>query len=91
MNSQGHGLGLAISQKIAKFLGGILKCESKVGEGTCFTLEALGRECTDLALISPGKSAQQGSFKKKKEPAPVMRLVDSVASSNDEAVLNSFK
>jgi signal transduction histidine kinase len=83
MNSQGHGLGLAISNKIAKFLGGVLKCESKVGEGTCFTLEVLGRECTDPAFISPdNKAAQQGSFRLKNN-RDKMRLINSLADSSE--------
>ena len=43
LNSQGHGLGLAIAFKIANRLGGHLRCESKVGLGTSFTLEILSK------------------------------------------------
>ncbi|WP_172656511.1 sensor histidine kinase [Catenovulum maritimum] len=36
---EGSGLGLAICQKFAALLGGRIKVTSKVGEGSCFTLE----------------------------------------------------
>ena len=36
--SRGDGLGLSISRKIARLMGGDLKVESVVGEGSCFTL-----------------------------------------------------
>jgi len=38
MNKQGVGLGLHISKSIAKALGGDLKVQSKIGEGSKFTL-----------------------------------------------------
>lgn len=37
-NSSGYGLGMPIAYKIAKNHGGTLKVESKLGEGSCFTL-----------------------------------------------------
>ena len=35
----GTGLGLAISQSFVKLLGGKIKVSSRIGEGSCFTLE----------------------------------------------------
>ena len=37
-NSSGYGLGMPIAYKIAKNHGGTIKVESKLGEGSCFTL-----------------------------------------------------
>ncbi len=39
---RGTGLGLAVSQKILKEHGGQVRVESKVGKGSCFTLELPG-------------------------------------------------
>lgn len=36
--AQGHGLGLAVSRRIARLLGGDLTAESEVGRGSVFTL-----------------------------------------------------
>ena len=37
-NSNGYGLGMPIALKIAKKHGGTIKVESKLGQGSCFTL-----------------------------------------------------
>ena len=44
----GAGLGLAISRRVARAIGGDLTCESKLGQGSTFTLW-LPREWTDGA------------------------------------------
>lgn len=38
MNSNGHGLGLNISYRLSKLLGGNLSVESQLGVGTEFTI-----------------------------------------------------
>ena len=39
LNRDGVGLGLAVSRKIAKALGGDITVESEVGKGSVFSLE----------------------------------------------------
>jgi signal transduction histidine kinase/CheY-like chemotaxis protein len=38
-NGKGHGLGLAIVQRLALLLGHDIECRSEVGHGTCFSVE----------------------------------------------------
>ncbi|MGS2719025.1 response regulator [Paraglaciecola aestuariivivens] len=47
---EGAGLGLAISSELAKKLGGEIKVESKVGQGSCFTL---GITCQQINTQAP--------------------------------------
>jgi len=47
----GTGLGLALSQKLCKLMGGEVFVESKLGKGSCFTIRMplmVGRRKTDL-------------------------------------------
>lgn len=39
MNAQGHGLGLSISQKIAKQLNGVILVNSEYNKGTTMTFQ----------------------------------------------------
>ncbi len=49
--SDGNGLGLTIASMLARLMGGVIKLSSKVGEGTCFTLQ--------LPLQSPDGTLRQ--------------------------------
>ncbi len=40
---KGTGLGLALSRRLAEFLGGSLEVESQLGQGSCFTLRVPAR------------------------------------------------
>lgn len=51
----GHGLGLSISHKIAKILGGSLTAESEYGFGSTFTLN-LKADTPDLDQHSDSSS-----------------------------------
>ncbi len=52
-DAPGVGLGLAISRQLAQRMGGDLKLESTLGEGSCFTLTVLAARCADPALAVP--------------------------------------
>jgi signal transduction histidine kinase len=53
---QGTGLGLPISQRLARLLGGSLEVESRVAEGSTFRLR-LPATVGDLAPAEPGEHA----------------------------------
>ena len=44
MNTNSHGLGMNISYKIAKHLGGTIKIDSKFREGSTFSFYITGEE-----------------------------------------------
>ena len=48
----GTGLGLTISRKLARLMGGNLTARSRLGEGSCFTLWLPGKKAT---VANPGK------------------------------------
>jgi signal transduction histidine kinase len=53
----GTGLGLSLSRALAKLLGGTLTVESRVGEGSTFTLSLPLQAPTTSALTSPTAAA----------------------------------
>ena len=53
---KGTGLGLAIVHGIVRQHGGWIECESRLGEGSCFTI-FLPRHCEPLAGQTPGEPA----------------------------------
>ncbi len=55
--TEGTGLGMAISYQLAKLMGGDLRVRSKLGEGTCFTLEFPARIAEEL----PGRTGEEAS------------------------------
>ena len=51
--NRGSGLGLAVSQKIAKEHGGKISVSSKIGQGSRFVIELPIRTCSD-AMVEDG-------------------------------------
>jgi signal transduction histidine kinase len=54
--SHGTGLGLPLSQKLARFLGGELSVRSEVGSGAAFTA-VIPRTYTERRAAVPGRAA----------------------------------
>ena len=50
----GSGLGLHISQRLAKMLGGVISCESEYGKGSTFTLSMDLENSTSHSMIESG-------------------------------------
>ncbi len=59
-NTQGTGLGLPISRRLAELLGGSLTVDSELGEGSTFTL-SLPLSDPDLAAMEAREQAAAGS------------------------------
>lgn len=64
---RGSGIGLAITDEIVRMHNGILKIESKQGEGTCVTISL---PLADVAPISAKEPTQLAGPEKKSEPKP---------------------
>lgn len=65
----GAGLGLAISQRLAGMMGGILTVTSAVGEGSCFTLSlplpaATGRHTGNGAILDTASLNADGTVRR---------------------------
>ena len=54
-NVGGSGLGLSIALQLATAMGGALRVDSKLGEGTCFTLMVVAENPPPLQEAQPGR------------------------------------
>ncbi|MEM6824554.1 MAG: ATP-binding protein [Pseudomonadota bacterium] len=57
--SRGDGLGLAISRRVARLMGGDLKAESTLGEGSVFTLSVPLERMGEAPLAPPPSPAKE--------------------------------
>lgn len=72
-NIQGTGLGMAISHKIIKMMGGDIKVESEYGKGSCFTInmplhyqefapiEKIGTDGLEILVVDDDETACQST------------------------------
>lgn len=72
-NIQGTGLGMAISHKIIKMIGGDIKVESEYGKGSCFTInmplhyqefapiEKIGTDGLEILVVDDDETACQST------------------------------
>lgn len=95
----GLGLGLAISERIAKLLGLSITVKSVVGKGTCFSIEIPRVSASDTALANTLDSSQASSQIKLNnsvealaEASPVQPFKDIVVLliDNDELMLTAL-
>lgn len=59
MNTNSHGLGLNISYKMAKILGGSLTCQSELGKGSTFTLLLKAEPTNNPILATENKNRKK--------------------------------
>lgn len=62
--TRGDGMGLPISRKIARLMGGDIKVKSDIGEGAEFTLSLPLKRVSEIRIIIP----EEAQFTKKKHP-----------------------
>ncbi len=80
---RGSGIGLAITDEIVRMHNGILKIESKQGEGTCVTISL---PIADVAPISAKEPPQLTELEKKIEPkadAAMENKIEPTGSATD--------
>jgi hypothetical protein len=92
LNSNSHGLGLNISYKIAKHLGGTIKIDSKLRKGSTFSFYISGEETKQAEsgceiikerLPTIRKAKQRRQTKKVKD-----EVVETVNTSSDQMLVS---
>jgi signal transduction histidine kinase len=59
LNRDGVGLGLSVSQKIAKALGGLITVQSQPDHGSCFTLRIPIKKSNASIRLMGGEEVKQ--------------------------------
>jgi len=92
----GLGLGLAISERIAKLLGLSISVKSQLGKGTCFSIEIPRVSASDEATIVNAKIHHKGQLNKNLEARAESSLEKSFNSmvvlliDNDQLMLTAM-
>ena len=72
VDEEGLGLGLAMAQRIARLLGGVIEIRSRPGNGSRFSLSLPGQTTGTVAIAAAGPARRDAA---KAEPGPLTVMV----------------
>lgn len=89
----GLGLGLAISERIAKLLGLTISVKSQLGKGTCFSIEIPRVEASEAALLTANTANKRNinsEVPSEATPAKPFNNIVVLLVDNDELMLTAM-